>query len=194
MIFNKGGKTIRKKFFLGNTQLENVRSYKYLGFLFTSSGEIKTGLQDLRDRALKAFMKLRNSMGNEFNRKIQTTLQIFDCMVKPIILYSADFWGGLKAPATNPVYTLQHTVCRQLLGVQKYTSNIGSLLELGRIPLHIDGLAVQNWERIRKGQANPILLASYNETNELELPWITTIKSCLESSGMLNFFPKPPLR
>ena len=50
MIFDKGGRLMRRPFYLYGVQLENVRSYyKYLGFLITPSGEINTGLKDLRD-------------------------------------------------------------------------------------------------------------------------------------------------
>ena len=45
MIFNKTGKHIRKTFSFENTKIETVRSYKYLGFIITPSGEIKTGLK-----------------------------------------------------------------------------------------------------------------------------------------------------
>ena len=199
MIFNKTGRTIRKKFFLNDTKLEIVRTYKYLGFLFTPSGEIKTGLNDLRDRALKAFMKLKGSMGSSFDRNIQTTLCLFDALVKPILLYASDFWGCLKPPNPNPVDTLHHRVCKQVLGVQKQTTNIGVLLELGRIPLHIHAIkaAVKNWERIRKQDANPLLYSSYTEAITEDLPWVSNIHKHLESNGMLCFYintfnNKPP--
>jgi len=92
MIFNKTGRLIRKTFYLGNTKLDSVRSYKYLGFIFTPSGEINTGLYDIRDRALKAFMKIRNAMGLEFSRNIQTTLH--KLLVMSIVLYASNFcWG-----------------------------------------------------------------------------------------------------
>ena len=81
-------------------------------------------------------------------------------------------------------------VCKQVLGVQKQTSNIGVLLELGRVPLHIDAikLSIKNWERIRKKQANHILHASYLEAGELNLSWILRVRTNLESNGMLSFF------
>ena len=44
---------MRSPFYLNGTQLECVRSYKYLGFIITPSGEILSGLQDLRDRGYK---------------------------------------------------------------------------------------------------------------------------------------------
>ena len=66
MIFNKTGRLLRTKFHYNNELLENVREFKYLGFLLTPSGEIRSGLQDLRDRALRAFYKLKNALGESF--------------------------------------------------------------------------------------------------------------------------------
>ena len=58
---------MRRAFHINGVQLENVRTYKYLGFLLTPSGKINSGLHDLRDRALKAYLKLRNNLGTSFN-------------------------------------------------------------------------------------------------------------------------------
>ena len=33
-------------------------------------------------------------------------------------------------------------------------------------------LAVKNWERIKRGQANCVLLASYRDAIEVNLPWL----------------------
>ena len=55
------------------------------------SGEINSGLQDLRDRALKAFYKLKNSMGDFFRSNIEITIHLFDSLVKPILMYMSDF-------------------------------------------------------------------------------------------------------
>ena len=52
-------------------------------------------------------------------------------------MYMNDFWGGLKLPEEkyNPIEKLHFMACKQILGVQKQTTNIGVLLELGRVPL-----------------------------------------------------------
>ena len=63
MIFNKNGRLLLRKFLLNGVQLEVVRSYKYLGFVITPSGELNTGLKDLRDRAFRAFMKIGTDLG-----------------------------------------------------------------------------------------------------------------------------------
>ena len=187
MIFNKSGRLIRRPFYLNGVKLEMVRAYKYLGFVITPSGEINTGLKDLRDRAFKGFMKLRNDMGPSFNQDITVTLTLVDSLIKPILLYASDFWGCLKLPANNHIENLHIMMCKQILGVQTQTTNIGVLLELGRIPLSISAVkfALKNWERIRLGQGNEILTDAYKDG---ELCWDLCIKSHLESNGMLNFY------
>ena len=187
MVFNKSGRLISRPFYLDGTKLEMVRSYKYLGFVLTPSGEITTGLKDLRDRALKGFMKMRNDMGPSFNEDILGTLLLIESLIKPILLYASDFWGCLKLPKNNPIENLHMMMCKQLLGVQRQTTNIGVLLELGRIPLNVfaSKFAIKNWERIRMGKGNEILLDSFKDG---ALSWDTSIKSVLESNGMLNFY------
>ena len=189
MIFNKTGRLLRNKFHLSGVELENVRSYKYLGVLFMPSGEIKSGLHDLCDRAFKAFMKLRNQMGSSFNQTPIITLDLFDTMIKPILLYSSDFWGCLKLPKENPIEKF-HMFCKRILGIQKQTTNVGVLLELGRIPLDIcsNKFAIKNWERVQGKHSNDLLLSSYNDAVNENLPWISNIKTLLEGKGMLNFF------
>ena len=66
-------------------------------------------------------------------------------------------------------------MCKQVLGVQKQTTNIGVLVELGRIHLSIWAMkfAVKNWERIRLGRGNKILIDGYN--NDSEVSWDASI-------------------
>ena len=193
MIFNKGGRLMRRHFCLDGVPLENVRSYKYLGFLITPSGEINTGLKDLRDRAMKAYMKIKSDMGVSFNQNIPTTLSLIDALVKPILLYCADFWGCLKLPRNNPIENLHMMICKHILGVQKQTTNLGFLLELGRIPLNkfASKFSIKNWERIQKGIGNVILLESCKHSLD-DGGWTFKIKSTLETNGMLNFFDNVP--
>ena len=63
MNFNKTGKLIRRNFHLSNVKIENVRSCKYLGLVFTPSGEIKSALDDLTTKPLKAYCVLKHKLG-----------------------------------------------------------------------------------------------------------------------------------
>ena len=64
-------------------------------------------------------------------------LDLVDSLVKPILVYTSDFGGCLKLPKNNPIENMQMAMFKQILGVQKQTTNCVVLLEIGRIPLHI---------------------------------------------------------
>ena len=117
-------------------------------------------------------------------------MHLIDSLVKPILLYCGDFWGCLKMSKNNSIENLHIMMCKHILGVQKQTTNIGVLLELGKVPIHFEAvkLSVKNWERIRLGQANEFLLTSYYNSMTEKLPWIEGIKGVLENNGMLCLY------
>ena len=187
MIFNKTGKFIRRSYPMKNGNIETTKSYKYLGFIFTPSGEIFSGLRDLRDRALRAYHKLKHKMGLHFRLHPAITLSLFDSLIKPILLYSSDFWGCLKMPRNNPIQNMYMKFCKSLLGVQKQTTNTGVLLELGVVPLMFYGIknCLKNWHRIhKKSEANAIIIMTHKMSTELNLPWPLMNKNVLESIGL----------
>ena len=87
MIFNKTGKFIRRSFQINNSTIKTVREYKYLGFLLTPSGEINSGLRDLKARAAFALAQLKGKLGENFRKYYDITMELFNAFVKPIILY-----------------------------------------------------------------------------------------------------------
>lgn len=138
-------------------------------------------------------------MGESFNQDVKTALNLYESMIKPILTYASDFWGCLKLPKNNPIEVFHMKVLKQILGVQKQTINLGVLLELGKTTLDLEciKLGVKNWERIKKGNANTLLRASYKDANIEELPWISGIRLNLENNGLLSLFlneypDKPP--
>ena len=192
MVFNKNGRHIRKSFRYGKDKIESTRQYKYLGFLITPSGEINSGLKDLKDRALRAFIKVKKKMGLLFQKFPMVSIKLFETLVRPILLYASDFWGILKLPKNNPVENIHYMFCKHLLGVQKkQTTNIGVLLELGEIPLNLFAkkMAIKNWERISlQKNANNLVMKSYGFAIEETLDWPHLIKNKLAEIGMMQSF------
>ena len=191
MVFNKTGRHIRKHFVLGTTTIETTREYKYLGFKVAPHGGIANGLCDLKDRALKAFYKMKHQMGTSFRRHPAITVKLFKTLIQPILLYASDFWGALKLPKNNPIEALFMKFCKELLGVQKQTTNIGVLLELGETPLSLTGTrnAIKNWVRISKDTTcNELVKISYANCITNNLLWSNKIKETLSGIGMLNKF------
>ena len=93
MIFNKTGCHIRKNFYLGETIIETLNEYKYLGFKVTPYGGIANCLHDLKDRALKAFYKMKHQMCPSLRRYPTITIKLFKTLIQPILLYASNFWG-----------------------------------------------------------------------------------------------------
>ena len=132
---------------------------------------------------------MKSKLGTLFREQVSTGIHLFDSLVKPILLYASDFWGCLNLPKINPIETLHIQFCKELLGVQKQTVNIGVLLELGRLPLSIYAkkYAIKNWERISlKRQANTLLLTSYDAS--LESGWASSIQKSFSIIGLENLY------
>ena len=89
MIFNKPGRFVRRSYKLSNEVIYTTNYYKYLGFVITPSGEITTGLKDLKDRGMRAYYSLKSKMGRYFRLHPDIILIVFDTMIKPILLYNS---------------------------------------------------------------------------------------------------------
>ena len=181
MCFNKGGRLIKNFFKLGQDVLEDVSSFKYLGFLVTCNGNLGKGIFDLSSRATKAYYMMRTTLGYAFRNSICTTLHLFDSLVKPIILYNSDFWGmcSLSQCLQNSAERLCAKFYKDLLGVSPRTSNAAVRLELARYPISIDAQkhCLNNWLRITsQKRCNPLLLKSCNDSLLRHLEWPCSIK------------------
>ena len=190
MIFNKTGRLMRRNFKYKNANLETVREYKYLGFILTPSGEISSGLKDLKDRGNRAAASIRMKMGNSFRKNIPITLKIFKSLVMSILLYMADYWGCLKMPKNNPIEIMHNKFIKQILGVQTQTTTVGILLETGEIPIscHAKKICIKNWCRIIRKKCNNIVLDSYITAVNHNINWPSRIREELSTVGLLDLF------
>jgi hypothetical protein len=193
MVFNKSGRHLRKLFLFGKNKIDTTREYKYLGLLITPSFNLFTALGNLKDRASRSYYLLKTRLGEHFQKDITTTIYLFDMLVKPILLYGSDYWGCLKLPNNNPIETLYMKFCKDLLGVQKQTTNSGFLLELGKWPLSIYARknCIKNWERIAvQKRANDVTKSSYEWAVITNSGWAIIVKEYLAHIGLLDVFLK----
>ena len=196
MIFNKTGRHIRFSIKCEGMTINTVREYKYLGFLVTPSGEVTSGVIDLKSRALYAFVQLRKKLGDHFRNDINISIYLFDTLVRPILLYCSDFWSILKInkkdpcellPKQNLIDLVHLKFLKQLLGVQTQTHNVGTLLETGRVPLMAYALkqCIKNWNRIAiENDCNPLTYLSYKNILENNFEWYANIESLLNNLGL----------
>ena len=78
-----------------------------------------------------------------------------------------------------------------MLGVQKQTSNVGVLLELGQTPLILSAVknAIKNWVRIaNRTQCNELTLKSHENAIRQNLTWPNKIEQKISEIGLRVLF------
>ena len=126
MIFNNCGKSLNNYLFrYGADELENVKSYKYLGLIMSPFGNFNLARQELKKVALKALYKLRKEMGNHFRENIKLTMKLFDALISPLLFYASEVWGidCNGQLEKDPAELVQNKFLKWLLGVYKYCNN-----------------------------------------------------------------------
>ncbi|XP_048584056.1 uncharacterized protein LOC125563170 [Nematostella vectensis] len=155
MIFNNIGKVMNNyQFLLNREQLENVKSYKYLGLVFSAVGNFNLAKEELKKTALKALFKLRKDLGIHFRSDINLTLKLFDALIKPILLYGSEVWGADNKSCVDdrdPLESVHLKFCKMLLGTGKTAVNNACRGELGRYPLCINATYrnIKYWINLR---------------------------------------------
>ena len=92
MIVNKDrNKTYNFKIY--DTKLEIVTSYKYLGITVSQTGHFKLAIDELAQKAARAYYFIRKDFNFRNNTSLKVILKLFDKMVQPILPYSSEIWG-----------------------------------------------------------------------------------------------------
>jgi hypothetical protein len=90
-------------------------------------------------------------------------------------------------PNNNPIENLHMRFCKEILGVQRKTTNIGVLLDLGRIPIMYYGIknCINNWSKIHiSKKANEIVLLAHQTSLNYSMKRAEDVKNCLHRSGI----------
>jgi hypothetical protein len=150
IIVNKNDKLLNEHFHLGICNLECVKNYKYLGIIISASGKFTEAKTQLH-KSLKATFKLYKDLKTT-EPSVSTLLHLFDHRIKPIVVYGCEIWGTLTNATLQKNYrytvhvcdlfkdweieNLNTKFCKYILGVNRRSTNIAILSELGKYPLH----------------------------------------------------------
>ena len=151
MIFqHQGRKDVKSKdtFLFGKQFIQNTDSYKYLGTIVTSTGNFKLNEVNLKKKGLRASYIISKNIGPL--SKASTSIKLFEKIIEPILLYNCEV-TGTNIPNTWDYEKFKENMwdtgkelnkviigfLRQLLGVNKKTTNIGVLAETGKYPIAI---------------------------------------------------------
>ena len=189
MIFERGRNTTYN-FYLNNTKLDLVSSFKYLGIHFFKNGNWFRTQKRLAEHASYALHNLFSLFG-QIELPTSEKCRLFDTLVGSILNYSSEIWGMHQARDIEIVHT---KFCRWILHVKKSTNLTGLYGELGRVPMIVNRkvIMVKYWLKTLKPEETSIprkiyLMLKRDADNGISyngLNWAFHIKTILESLGL----------
>ena len=187
-VFSRGKIRNRPEFYFGENKLDVVDHYKYLGLNFNFNGKFTVAKKELYDKGNRAMFSLLRK-NRQLQLPIDIQLQLFDVLVKPVLLYGCEVWAH---EGTDILEKLHLRFCKYVLGVNKSTCTNMVYGELGATPLSLisQSRMVMFWTRIKQVEENPkissvlfqILFKMYKSGNFCS-PWVMAVKNVLEGCG-----------
>lgn len=140
MVFNRGNKLCKVKLFINGSEIESVKSFKYLGFTVGAKNCSFSGTcNDLSIKTKRAIFALNSKI--RLNQiPVKLALKLFTALLEPILLYGAEVWGPYvftdlhkwERSESEKVHT---QYLKRILGCDLHASNLMVRTELGRTPL-----------------------------------------------------------
>ena len=147
MVFRKRGGLKRGETWLYNGYpVEVVNNFNYLGVIFNYTGNYTLNQEHLMGKGLKA-MNILLANCRKYKLKPKILCQLFDAFIGSTLSYACEIWGFTKS---KELERLHLRFCKQILGVNMRTSNVGVYGELGRYPLYIGRYVriIKYWSKI----------------------------------------------
>lgn len=193
MIFSKRKHQQNYNFTLHNNSLEIVNEYKYLGILFCKNNSFAATKKYIAGQGTRAAYSLLSKARN-MHLPVDLQLELFDKLVKPILLYGCEIWGFGNLDIIERV---QLKFLKHVLKVKSCTPNYIVYGEVGVYPLKIDINArmVSYWGKLNSpdnfGTLSTLVYyasKSHYENNRLSnrslyFKWISSIKTILCNAG-----------
>jgi len=218
VVFNKKTLKGNEEFvYLEETPIKTVASYTYLGVTLHMNGSMSAAVQSLRAKAIRAVFALRKYVVRD-NLSFKSLLNLFDALVKPILLYGSSIWAPLQPASKTLLKTLTGTATRDNLlsglldkfardpiesvqlrfikwafGVHKYASNTGCWGDSGRLPILDAGIrqAFKYLERLEKLPTHLLVRKAMNEQAALSLPWYSMLNALRSGLGSYSSAKQP---
>ena len=189
MLFGKQRmKKDKYNFMFGNSKLEVVDSFKYLGITFNYNGKFTVAKKRLLAQASKAMFVVLNRV-SALKLPMDIQLQLFKCLVEPVLTYGCEVWGYEDCRLLERLHL---KFCKYVLGLKRSTPNAMVYGELGSYPVQITikYKVIGYWLRLIASKENKLshimykmLLKLYND-NVYKSPWLKFVHSTLDACGL----------
>ena len=201
MIFNRGGRLIKTKFYMNGEALEPVKSFCYLGFEVVPSGIVTHAQKVLNDKAKKALHPLLGAIA-KFDLPSKLAIRLFHTYISPILLYGVENWSILSdldierfedislfhKTEKSITDTVHKKHLKFVLGVSKTCHNISVYGDTGEIPLSLKGyrLMLNYWKRLSTLPEKSLAKKALIENANLRTNWIVTIEKLVRCFRLIG--------
>lgn len=189
LIISRGRPSPKLNFFFNNTKLEIVQEYKYLGIYLSRSGSFHKAKKYIAEQANKALFSLLKKI-RSLNLTIDLQVDLFNKMVKPILLYGSELWGHGNCDVIERV---QLKFIKHILNLKRSTPTFMIYGELGITPIIVDIKArvISFWSKLVSMQNQPtrlsyqmyLLIFHMHKHGLCKSAYIENVKGILESCG-----------
>ena len=164
------------KLTFGQTTLEQVDQYKYLGITFTENAQLGLAQEIIFKKGLKAYYAMLNTLYSMNQCNVRNYLACFQALVQPILMYGCEVWAteflDQKVPKSFlsgqnhllPSEKLEMKFMKYLLGLPRGASNIGVCCELSHMPLrtYATSQILKYYHRLKLGSQNLLVQNVFN--------------------------------
>lgn len=176
-------------FMLGNTAIDFVDRYRYLGLTVSENIDYNISVKELSVAASRALGSLTSKYLHMGNMDYATFAKIYENTVIPVMDYASGVWGLKRYDVLE---RLQYRAIRTFLGVGK-TSPIPAITgDIGWTPVHINNQcnAIRLWCRLMNLPESRICRKVFSWDVEISAryknTWFNSVKTILNNSGLAN--------
>lgn len=188
MIFGDYSRTRTVSFSIAGAEIEIVKSFKYLGVLFTKNGRFVQYVKHLSAIACKAMYLLRKRIVN-LHLPVDCQLKLFDQTIVPILLYGSEITGFENIRLLEKVHL---DFLKGILKMKSSTPNSIVYGEFGRFPLEIQVKLrmIKYWSKILCGKDTKfsyrmyLILYCLHKNNIFSCKLISYIEKILQDVGL----------
>lgn len=192
VVFSKRKINEKPVFTYNGENLVVVDDFVYLGVTFTYNGTFTKHKNCLLEQGRKAMFSVLKKI-RKLNLPVDIQLQMFDCMVGPILLYGAEVYGYDKSDILESLFLQFYKI---ILCFKKCTPNTVLYGELGRYPADIlvKSRIIGFWKRLICSKQDKISYTLYKLLHTMHTrhfyfsKWIDCVQNTLNHCGFSEFW------
>ena len=174
LVFGRDRKPVNLK--INGQIIERVKSFKYLGIIFTKSAKYAQAIKENLLKAQRASFSVMNR-ARELNLSLSCTIHIINTVIKPILLYGCEIFCYGNTTSLEKFYV---SLLKRALSLRKSTPSYMVYGETGCMPLKVDirERAACFWLRISSGKDKLLakqlqnILLKINSKDDYESPYL----------------------